>query len=70
MKEKLLIEEFEKEPHLAELKIKMRSEFGIELQRRIYSWDNVTRKLEDHYYLENLYEEEGKKLENFHKEKS
>lgn len=56
-------EEFEKEPHLDELKIKMKREFGIELQRRIYSWNNLTRKLEDHYYLENLYEEAYNKLD-------
>ncbi|KFX57148.1 hypothetical protein FDC50_04985 [Clostridium botulinum] len=54
--------EFEKEHSdehsLDNIKIKMKSEFGIELQRRIYSWDNLTRKLTDHYYLENLYKEE------------
>lgn len=63
-------EEFEKETHLDELKIKMKREFGIELQRRVYLWDNLTRKLQDHYYLENLYEEEYNNLENFHKEKN
>ena len=63
-------EKFESENHLEELKIKMKSEFGIELQRRIYSWDNLTRKLQDHYYLENLYEEAGKKLENYLHEKN
>ncbi|MDR5587449.1 hypothetical protein [Clostridium aquiflavi] len=51
-------EEFENEPHLNESKIKMKREFGIELQRRIYSWDNLTKKLTDHYYLESLYKEE------------
>ncbi|WP_315081223.1 hypothetical protein [uncultured Clostridium sp.] len=51
-------EEFENEPHLDELKVKMKGEFGIELQRRVYLWDNLTRKLTDHYYLENLYEKE------------
>ena len=28
----------------------------------------LTRKLQDHYYLENLYEEEYNNLETFHKE--
>ncbi|KOR25223.1 hypothetical protein [Clostridium sp. L74] len=56
------LEEFESETHLDELKIKMKSEFGIELQRRVYLWDNLTRKLQDHYYIENLYEEEINKL--------
>lgn len=56
------IEEFEKEPHLDELKIKIKEEFGIELQRRVYLWDNLTRKLQDHYYLENLYEEASNDL--------
>lgn len=63
-------EEFEKEPRPDELKIKMKREFCIELQRRIYSWNNLTRKLEDHYYLENLYEEEYNRLENFNTEKN
>ncbi|OFI06694.1 hypothetical protein CLOACE_08490 [Clostridium acetireducens DSM 10703] len=49
------IEEFESESHLDELKIKMKIEFGIELQRRIYLWNKLTSKLQDHYYLENLY---------------
>lgn len=62
-------EEFEKETHLDELKIKMKREFGIELQRRVYLWDNLTRKLQDHYYLENLYEKECNNLESLHKEK-
>lgn len=52
------LEEFEKEPHRDKSKIKMKREFAIELQRRIYSWNNLTWKLEDHYYLENLYDEE------------
>ncbi|MCB2299583.1 hypothetical protein [Clostridium tagluense] len=56
------LDEFESEPHLDELKIKMKREFGIELQRRVYLWDNLTIKLQDHYYLENLYEEEGNDL--------
>ncbi len=56
------LEEFESETYLDELKIKMKSEFGIELQRRVYLWDNLTRKLQDHYYIENLYEEEINKL--------
>ncbi|AJD31803.1 MULTISPECIES: hypothetical protein [Clostridium] len=56
------LEEFESETHLDEFKIKMKREFGIELQRRVYLWDNLTRKLQDHYYLENLYEEEGNNL--------
>jgi hypothetical protein len=43
-------EEFEKETHLDELKIKMKREYGIELQRRVYLWDNLTRRLQDHYY--------------------
>lgn len=63
-------EEFETETHLDELKIKMKREFGIELQKRVYLWDTLTRKLQDHYYLENLYEEEYNNLENFHKEKN
>lgn len=63
-------EEFETETHLDELKIKMKREFGIELQRRVYLWDALTRKLQDHYYLENLYEEEYNNLETLHKEKN
>lgn len=59
--------EFESETHIDEIKIKMKREFGIELQRRVYLWDNLTRKLQDHYYLENLYEEEYNNLEDFHK---
>ncbi|MBN1039370.1 hypothetical protein DVW12_11735 [Clostridium botulinum] len=51
-------EEHSDEHSLDNIKNKMKSEFGIELQRRIYSWDNLTRKLTDHYYLENLYKEE------------
>ena len=54
------IEEFNNEPHLEEVKIKLKREYGIELQRRIYSWDNLTRKLQDHYCLETLFEEENK----------
>lgn len=50
--------EFENEPHLNEFKIKMKREFGLELQRRIYSWNNLTKKLTDHYYLEKLYNDE------------
>lgn len=57
-------EEFEKEIHLDELKIKMKREYGIELQRRVYLWDKLTRKLQDHYYLENLYEKEFNALED------
>lgn len=63
-------EAFEKETHLDESKIKMKREFGIELQRRVYLWDNLTRNLQDHYYLENLYEKECNTLKNFHKEKN
>lgn len=63
-------EEFESETHLDELKIKMKGEFGIELQRRVYLWDTLTRKLQDHYYLENLYEEEYNNLEKLKKEEN
>ncbi|SHJ13131.1 hypothetical protein SAMN02745163_01379 [Clostridium cavendishii DSM 21758] len=56
------LEEFERENHLGELKTKMTVEFGKELQRRIYLWDSLTRKLQDHYYLENLYEEESNRI--------
>ncbi|MDS0528359.1 hypothetical protein NNC19_21970 [Clostridium sp. SHJSY1] len=62
-------EEFESETHLNELKVKIKGEYGIELQKRVYLWDTLTRKLQDHYYLENLYEEESNNLEKFHKEK-
>ncbi len=51
-------EEHSDEHSLDNIKNKMKSEFGIELKRRIYSWDNLTRKLTDHYYLESLYNEE------------
>ncbi|MBN1065566.1 hypothetical protein [Clostridium botulinum] len=51
-------EEHSDEHSLDNIKVKMKSEFGIELKRRIYSWDNLTRKLTDHYYLESLYNEE------------
>ncbi|KAI3346587.1 hypothetical protein FDB55_03980 [Clostridium botulinum] len=51
-------EEHSDEHSLDNIKNKMKSEFGIELQRRIYSWNNLTRKLTDHYYLENLYNED------------
>jgi len=51
------IEEFNNEPHIKELRVKLKREYGIELQRRLYSWDNLTRKLEDHYYLEKLYDD-------------
>ncbi|MDR3597200.1 hypothetical protein [Clostridium sp.] len=54
------IDEFNSEPHLEEIKVKLKREYGIELQRRIYSWDNLTRKLQDHYYLENIFNEEDK----------
>lgn len=62
-------EEFEEETHLEELKVKIKKEFAVELQRRVYLWNALTKKLHDHYYLENLYDEEYNKLENFHKEK-
>ena len=55
------IEEFNNEPHLEEIRVKLKREYGIELQRRIYSWENLTRKLQDHYYLENLFNEENEK---------
>lgn len=51
------INEFQEEAHLNEVKVKMKREFAIELQRRIYIWDSLTWKLQDHYYLERLYEE-------------
>lgn len=51
------INEFQEENHLDEVKVKMKREFAIELQRRIYLWDSLTWKLQDHYYLERLYEE-------------
>lgn len=51
------VEEFNNETHIEEISIKLKREYGIELQRRVYSWDNLTRKLEDHYYLEKLYED-------------
>lgn len=54
------IQEFESEMHLKELKIKVKREYGIELQRRIYMWNELTMKLQDHYYLEALYEESDK----------
>lgn len=54
------IDEFNSEPHSEEIKEKLKSEYGIELQRRIYSWDNLTRKLQDHYYLENIFDEKDK----------
>ncbi|GAA0076117.1 hypothetical protein UT300005_04950 [Clostridium sp. CTA-5] len=63
-------EEFENEPHLDQFKVKMKREFGIELQRRVYLWTSLTGKLQDHYYLENLYEEECNNLENMNKESS
>jgi len=55
------IEEFNNEPHLEEIRVKLKRKYGIELQRRIYSWENLTRKLQDHYYLENLFNEEDEK---------
>lgn len=51
------VEEFNSETHIEEISTKLKREYGIELQRRVYSWDNLTRKLEDHYYLEKLYED-------------
>lgn len=63
-------EEFESENHLDESKIKMKREYGIELQRRMYLWDSLTRRLQDHYYLENLYDEYYMNLEKLEKEKS
>lgn len=54
------LEEFNNEHHIEEISIKLKREYGIELQRRIYSWNNLTRKLEDHYYLEKLYEDMSK----------
>jgi hypothetical protein len=50
------LEEFNNEPHIEGISVKLKREYGIELQRRLYLWDNLTRKLEDHYYLEKLYE--------------
>lgn len=46
---------------IEEFKVKLKREYGIELQRRLYSWDNLTRNLQDHYYLENLFDGEDKK---------
>ena len=51
------LEEFNNEAHIEEISVKLKREYGIELQRRLYSWDSLTRKLEDHYYLEKLYED-------------
>lgn len=50
------IDEFNEEDHLKEIKVKLKREYGIELQRRIYSWNKLTSKLQDHYYLEDLFE--------------
>ena len=55
------LEEFNNEHHIEGISIKLKREYGIELQRRIYCWDNLTRKLEDHYYLEKLYEDMSKR---------
>lgn len=49
------IDEFNEENHLEEVKVKLKREYETELQRRIYSWNKLTSKLQDHYYLENLF---------------
>lgn len=47
-----------------------REELRNELMKEKSLWNNLTRKLEDHYYLENLYEEEYNRLENFNTKKN
>lgn len=48
--------ELEDEISKEELKKVLDNEYALELQRRIYYWDNITTGLRNHYYIEKLYE--------------
>lgn len=48
--------ELEDEISKEELKKVLHNEYALELQRRVYYWDNVTIGLRNHYYIEKLYE--------------
>lgn len=51
------IDEFKEDGHIEELKVKLDSKYGKELQRRIYLWDKLTLGLKSPYFLEELYKE-------------
>lgn len=56
-KRDITLDEFVNNPRNESVKYKMNEEYGLELQRRVYLWDKLTMDLQDHYYLEKLYEE-------------
>ncbi|AVP54305.1 hypothetical protein [Clostridium tetani] len=48
--------ELEDEISKEELKKVLHNEYALELQRRMYYWDEITVGLKNHYYIEKLYE--------------
>ncbi|MBU3184963.1 hypothetical protein [Clostridium estertheticum] len=49
------LEEFNKEEHINELKSMLNKDYIKELQRRVYSWNTLSSKLTEGYYIDELY---------------